>query len=87
MARLLLTHGADASARDKDGVTSLHAATCGAHVGVARLLIDSKADLNARDNAGSSALWTAAYKGGWSLDCYGLMFFSSLSRKVIRRLS
>ena len=52
-AQLLLAHGADVNAHNKQGITLLMSES---DLGTAQLLIDHGADVNAQDNAGQTAL-------------------------------
>jgi ankyrin repeat protein len=57
----LIVHGADIMARNKGGLTPLHAAAYSGSVEVARLLLDHGADLEDRDNvSGATPLIVAA---------------------------
>jgi len=58
--RQLLTAGADADVRDKDGRTPLFSAVLGGSLGLVGLLLESGCDVNARDNEGWTALHFAA---------------------------
>ena len=51
-----LEHGADAMARDGDGLTPLHLALPEGHVEVVRVLLKRGADTNSRDVPGSTPL-------------------------------
>ena len=63
VARLLLEHGADVNARNKDSVTPLHIAAGEGHVDVARLLLEHGAYVNARSEYGLTPLYYAAVNG------------------------
>ena len=56
MARFLTEHGADATARDKFGLTPLHWVVDRENVDVARFLIEHGADVTARDKNGQTPL-------------------------------
>jgi hypothetical protein len=69
-AQLLIGHGADVNARDKEGMTALMCASvdgaCGSSdkgVSCVRALIAAGADVNARDDQGRTALMLAAGNG------------------------
>ena len=59
VARVLLEHGADANARDKNNFTPLHLASRGGHVEVARVILEHSADVSARDKNNSTSLHVA----------------------------
>ena len=61
-ARKLLAHGADVTAKDKDGDTALHGAAQNGEFGMLQLLLDKGADPNAKNNQGGTPLmWAAVY--------------------------
>lgn len=60
----LLERGAEAGAEDRQGVSALHRAVFGGHVGVSMLLLDAGAEVSALDRIyGGSALHRAAHAG------------------------
>jgi ankyrin repeat protein len=59
-ARLLLSKGADANARDNNGRAALWYAAILENTGLITLLLEHGADVNARDNEGRTALMHAA---------------------------
>ncbi len=59
-AELLITNGADANQKNRDGGTALHGAAFLGHANVARLLIENGADVNAENYEGDTPL-NAAY--------------------------
>jgi ankyrin repeat protein len=59
-ARLLLSRGADANARDNNGQAALWHAAISDNTGLIPLLLEHGADVNAQDNAGRTALMHAA---------------------------
>ena len=63
LARLLIEHGADATAQSKDGSTALHEASFGGHVDLARLLIKHGADAAAQSEDKTTPLHRASFKG------------------------
>jgi ankyrin repeat protein len=63
VARLLLKHGADAKARDKDENTPLLLASRYGNVEVVRILLDDGADTEARDNRKCTSLLLASKYG------------------------
>lgn len=63
IAQLLLDHGADARAVNRNGSTALHLAAARGYTSVARLLLDHGASIVALDSSGSSPLDEAAWKG------------------------
>jgi hypothetical protein len=60
---LLLEHGADASAKDNDGWTTMHAAAYWGLEAILLMLLEHGADSSAKDNAGWTPLHAAAYPG------------------------
>jgi ankyrin repeat protein len=60
---MLITEGADISARDKDGVAALHAAALAGHKETVALLIARGADVNAENEVGLTPLNVASQKG------------------------
>jgi ankyrin repeat protein len=63
VARLLIEHGADATAQSKDGTTPLHLASERGHVDLARLLIEHGADTTAQSEVGTAPLHQASFRG------------------------
>ena len=63
LARLLIEHGANVAAQDKDGTTPLHRASEEGHVDLARLLIEHGADVAAQDKYGTAPLHQASEEG------------------------
>jgi len=63
VARLLIEHGADATAQNKDGTTPLHRASERGDVDVARLLIEHGADATAQGMHGRTPLHRASERG------------------------
>ena len=61
--RFLIEHGADVTARKKDGSTPLHMASRGGHVRVARVLLQYGADPAARDNLNRTSYDVALGRG------------------------
>jgi ankyrin repeat protein len=61
----LLDHGADLSARDRNGQTAMHWAAIGGQVGCMRILLQRKPDLEAKNDYGGTvlgqALWSAKH--------------------------
>ena len=62
-ARMLLEHGADVTAQNKDGETPLHLASQKGQVEVARMLIERGADVTAQNKDGETPLHLASRKG------------------------
>jgi ankyrin repeat protein len=60
LVRLLLGHGADVTARRKDGMTPLHGAAWRGHAAVAQALLDAGADPRVTATSGPHAGQTAA---------------------------
>ena len=60
---LLITKGADVSAKSDDGWTPLHQAAYEGHKEIAELLIDKGADVNAMSDIGRTPLYWAADSG------------------------
>lgn len=54
VAGLLIEHGADLEARNRDGARPLHAAAFLGHTEVVKLLIESGADIEAKDDKGAT---------------------------------
>ena len=63
VALLLLEHGADSKAQDKNGRTPIHLASAGGHVEVVRVLLEHGADMEARDTTSWSPLERASFEG------------------------
>ena len=63
LTRLLIEHGADMAAQDKDGTTPLHWASERDHMDVARLLVEHGADAAAQDKYGTTPLHRASERG------------------------
>ena len=63
IAKLLLEHGADASARDGNGCTALIWAAAWGNVELLRILLGAGAPVNAKNRDGTTALMAAATKG------------------------
>ena len=55
VAKLLIDHGAEVSARDQQGGTPMHYAAVQNSVKTAKLLIDHGAEVSARDKKGRNA--------------------------------
>ena len=62
-ARLLLEHGADPDARDKDGWAVLHKAAWNGYVELVHPLVERGADVNAELEDGQTPLFLACYAG------------------------
>ena len=60
---MLLQHGADVHAQDKEKWTPLHIAAGNGHTEVVELLLEKGADINAKDEYGGTPLHYAALKG------------------------
>ena len=63
VARLLIEHGADVSAKDKEQPTPLHWALKLSHADLAKLLIEHVADISAKDEYGHTPLQWASFGG------------------------
>jgi len=63
VARLLIEHGADVSAKDKEQSTPLHWALKLSHADLAKLLIEHVADISAKDEYGHTPLQWASFGG------------------------
>ncbi|KAI8514582.1 Unconventional myosin-XVI [Branchiostoma belcheri] len=63
VVKLLIQHGADVGARDKNGRTALHVASVNGQTGVVELLIQHGADVGARDEYTWTALHRASGQG------------------------
>ena len=63
VAWMLIEHGANVSAQDKDGSTPLHWASIGGHVDVARMLVERGANMSTQDKGGKTALHWAIING------------------------
>jgi ankyrin repeat protein len=61
---MLIEHGADARAQNRDGETPLHLALYWGQVDVARLLIEHGADRTAQNYDGETPLHLASQKTG-----------------------
>jgi ankyrin repeat protein len=64
---LAVEHGADATARDKDGTTLLHHASRSGRVDLARLLVEHGADATTQDKDGMTLLHHASRSGSVEL--------------------
>jgi ankyrin repeat protein len=62
-ALILIEHGADATAQNKDGETPLHMALCRGKVGVARMLIERGPSVSAQNKDGETPLHLALRLG------------------------
>jgi ankyrin repeat protein len=62
-ARILIEHGADMAARNKDGETPLHRASYGGHVELTRLLLKHGANVTAQSKSGDTPLHRASEQG------------------------
>ncbi|KAF7242953.1 Histone-lysine N-methyltransferase EHMT1, partial [Varanus komodoensis] len=71
LAQLLLSRGADPTARDHEGNSCLHWAACVGHVPIARLLLEAGAELNVPNAQGDTPLHVAAQEG--SYECLALL--------------
>jgi ankyrin repeat protein len=63
VARVLLEHGVDVNARDRNRFTSLHLASKEGHTDVAQFLLEHGVDVNAWGNLRSTALHLASERG------------------------
>jgi cytohesin len=63
VSRLLVEHGADVRAQNKEGSTPLHLASRHGSVGVARFLLEHGADVTTEDNEGLTPLHLASREG------------------------
>jgi hypothetical protein len=61
VVELLLTHGIDPAAKDKDGMTGLHWAAANGHVEVVKLLTERGAPLEAKNRWGGTVLDSTIY--------------------------
>lgn len=62
IAELLIEHGADANAKQMQGVTPLHSAAHNGQTKLSKLLIDNGADINAKMDTGQTPLFMANEK-------------------------
>ena len=63
LTQILLEHGADREARDKDDWSPLERATSIEHVELIRVLVEHGANVNARDPRGCTSLYLASGRG------------------------
>ncbi|XP_014677458.1 PREDICTED: ankyrin repeat and SOCS box protein 14-like, partial [Priapulus caudatus] len=63
VARMRLSHGADANAADLHGETTLYHAACSGQLDIIRLLLKAGADPKAADSYGRTTLYHAARSG------------------------
>lgn len=67
MVAFLLEKGADAKAKDKDGVTPLHWAAFNGYENIAKALLAKEAEVKAKDNRGNTPLSLATRAGHQSI--------------------
>lgn len=63
ISKLLIEHGLDVNAQDKNGGSHLFYAVLNGKTDLVHLLLENKADINAMDKYQVTALWTAAAYG------------------------
>ncbi|KAI0300740.1 ankyrin repeat-containing domain protein [Russula brevipes] len=84
MVQLLLSHGADINAVDRQGRSPLHKALRSRNIDVVKLLLTSGADVNARDRPDLTPLFTVLESGDFDMAQLLLSHGADINALMIR---